>query len=472
MTTLKKMAALAAIILPLFLTRPAAVLAVTPPDCTKDASQFQDQPGPSGLTAQTQCIKYGSCSPYCHCVNQSDYPDLYQKLVTHKTLGQYCTCLDTASSGYCSCVYADLKPMTDCSEYNPKSTNQTTNPPPNTNYATYQDCTSAGNDVQYCTCRFKGGGTNAECQPKPGLPNAYQDTYNNCRSNFTDGSYNPVVTDNYCLCFAAKSDPSSCWQSTGMAAEQKKHDDAKSSQLPPGQQPPGGEGTTGPTNTNPNETETVTPGDTETGTPAVARIAGLPSLVPACARATSGAPPSLNCLMQVFTNIANLIIGLSGSFAFLMFVYGGFLMVTAAGAEDKIKKGKDVLKNAITGIVIIMLAGYIINYALSKLTLATETKVMGASCTLSGGGSGKYVATGDKMTCVHDCDTIPKEGEFRWSCQNVNSRAEGNSGCITTLCHGQPTNVQCCPEPYKPATTTTPSTPAGSSTSTGSSSTP
>lgn len=470
MTTLKKMAALAAVILPLFLVRPAAVLAVTPPDCTKNVDAFTDQPGPSGLSAQTQCIKYGSCSVYCHCVDQSSFPELYNKLFTHKTIGQYCTCLDTASSGYCSCVYADMKPMSDCSQYNPKSTNQTTNPPANTNYATFQDCMSAGNDAQYCTCRFQGGGTNAECQPKPGQPNGYQEKYSDCKASFTS-DYNPSVTDAYCTCFAAKTDPSSCMQSTGMAGEQKKHDDAKASQLPPGQQP-GGAGTTAPPNTNPNETETVTPANPDTGTPAVARIAGLPSLVPACARATSGAPPSLNCLMQVFTNIANLIIGLSGSFAFLMFVYGGFLMVTAAGAEDKIKKGKDVLKNAITGIVIIMLAGYVINYALGKLTLATETKVMGATCTLGTGGSGKYVATGDKMTCVYDCDTIPKEGEFRWSCQNVNSRAEGNSGCITGLCHGKPVNEQCCPEPSKPATPTTPSTPSGSSTSTGTSGTP
>lgn len=48
-----------------------------------------------------------------------------------------------------------------------------------------------------------------------------------------------------------------------------------------------------------------------------------------------------------------LFMGLAGSLALLMFVYGGFLWTTSAGNMDKVKKGKQIFTWAVIGLVMI-----------------------------------------------------------------------------------------------------------------------
>lgn len=47
------------------------------------------------------------------------------------------------------------------------------------------------------------------------------------------------------------------------------------------------------------------------------------------------------------------LMGLSGSFALLMFVYGGFMWVTSGGNMDKVKKGKQIFTWATIGLIVI-----------------------------------------------------------------------------------------------------------------------
>ena len=47
--------------------------------------------------------------------------------------------------------------------------------------------------------------------------------------------------------------------------------------------------------------------------------------------------------IQIFVNSSDVLVGLSGTFAILMFIYGGIVMITAYGNEAKIKWGKDIL---------------------------------------------------------------------------------------------------------------------------------
>lgn len=49
-------------------------------------------------------------------------------------------------------------------------------------------------------------------------------------------------------------------------------------------------------------------------------------------------------------------LSLVGLIAFVLIIYGGFTMMTSAGAEDKIKKGRDVLFWAIIGTIVIFSA--------------------------------------------------------------------------------------------------------------------
>lgn len=61
-------------------------------------------------------------------------------------------------------------------------------------------------------------------------------------------------------------------------------------------------------------------------------------------------------------------LGLSGSIALIMFIWGGFLWLTAAGNAERIDKGKSVLTWAIIGLVVIFFAYTIVNAVLSAIT--------------------------------------------------------------------------------------------------------
>lgn len=50
-----------------------------------------------------------------------------------------------------------------------------------------------------------------------------------------------------------------------------------------------------------------------------------------------------------------------GVVALILVIYGGFLWMTAGGSEEKIKKAKELLKDAAIGLVIILLSYLIVN---------------------------------------------------------------------------------------------------------------
>ncbi len=57
-------------------------------------------------------------------------------------------------------------------------------------------------------------------------------------------------------------------------------------------------------------------------------------------------------------------IGVSGSFALLMFVYGGFLWLTSQGNTEKVQKGKQVFTWAVIGLVVIFTAYIVLRQVL------------------------------------------------------------------------------------------------------------
>lgn len=91
----------------------------------------------------------------------------------------------------------------------------------------------------------------------------------------------------------------------------------------------------------------------------------LPQLIPEACRI--GAATTRVCglpeLVQVGINLAKIILALSGSLALLMFIYGGFTWLTAAGSSERVDKGKKILTGAIIGLIIIFGAVTIINFA-------------------------------------------------------------------------------------------------------------
>ncbi len=62
---------------------------------------------------------------------------------------------------------------------------------------------------------------------------------------------------------------------------------------------------------------------------------------------------------SVIVRVINFLALAIGSFAFVAIVYGGFTMVISAGRETQLQKGKDIIKFAITGLIVAMSSYFI-----------------------------------------------------------------------------------------------------------------
>ncbi len=151
--------------------------------------------------------------------------------------------------------------------------------------------------------------------------------------------------------------------------------------------------------------------------PFVPTAHALEPLVPACAK-TNTTPP-LSCIMETFVNIANLIFGISGGAALLMFVIGGFMVLTSAGNDAKVTKGKEYLKNAVIGLFIIFTAAYVIQYGVNRIT------------------KGKASGTGP----IFSCTEYAKKAGKSYKCAKP-----GAAGCMPGFdCDAN--GMLCCPTP-------------------------
>ena len=66
--------------------------------------------------------------------------------------------------------------------------------------------------------------------------------------------------------------------------------------------------------------------------------------------------------------IIKTLLGLTGSIALLMFIWGGLLWLTSAGNSEKIKKGKETLVWAAIGLAFIFSSYIIANFVIQALT--------------------------------------------------------------------------------------------------------
>lgn len=71
------------------------------------------------------------------------------------------------------------------------------------------------------------------------------------------------------------------------------------------------------------------------------------------------------------SNIIKAILGITGSVALLMFVWGGFQWLFSAGEAERVKKGKDTIKWAVLGLVVIILAYMLVSTVISILESGT-----------------------------------------------------------------------------------------------------
>lgn len=72
-------------------------------------------------------------------------------------------------------------------------------------------------------------------------------------------------------------------------------------------------------------------------------------------------------LPVIFGQLINAVLGLIGILLLGYLLYGGFLWMTAGGSTEQVKKAKDVMKNTLIGIIIIVLSYAIADFVLAQL---------------------------------------------------------------------------------------------------------
>lgn len=71
---------------------------------------------------------------------------------------------------------------------------------------------------------------------------------------------------------------------------------------------------------------------------------------------------------EIIARVIKAVLGIVGSIGLLMFIYGGFLWMTAGGNEERVKKGREVLVWATLGLLVIFSAYAILNFVIGALT--------------------------------------------------------------------------------------------------------
>jgi len=65
-------------------------------------------------------------------------------------------------------------------------------------------------------------------------------------------------------------------------------------------------------------------------------------------------------------NVINAILGIVGSLALVMFIYGGIIWMTSSGNAEQVTKGKNIIIWATIGLVVIFSAYALVNFVLTK----------------------------------------------------------------------------------------------------------
>ena len=111
----------------------------------------------------------------------------------------------------------------------------------------------------------------------------------------------------------------------------------------------------------------------------------LPSLVlgqdiipPECATGDASGCNNISSFLQVGVNIYEYLLGIVGSLALAIFMYGGVVWLTSGGNSQRVEHGKKVFEGALAGLALIFGSWLIINFVVASLTgtpLGQETKL-------------------------------------------------------------------------------------------------
>lgn len=88
---------------------------------------------------------------------------------------------------------------------------------------------------------------------------------------------------------------------------------------------------------------------------------------------TQSATEAGNRLPVIIGNIVRTLLGLLGIIFVVLLVYAGFLWMTARGSSEQVDRAKDIIRNSIIGIIIILLAYSITGFIVSAVLRAASS---------------------------------------------------------------------------------------------------
>ncbi|MFH1522826.1 MAG: hypothetical protein ABIE43_03335 [Patescibacteria group bacterium] len=76
---------------------------------------------------------------------------------------------------------------------------------------------------------------------------------------------------------------------------------------------------------------------------------------------------TLNDFTRVAIRVSELILGIVGSLALLMFIYGGIMFLVSAGNSEKVTQAKQIIVGAVVGLAIVFASYMIITFVAQSL---------------------------------------------------------------------------------------------------------
>ncbi len=102
--------------------------------------------------------------------------------------------------------------------------------------------------------------------------------------------------------------------------------------------------------------------------------------------------------------VIQIVLSLLGVIAVGLIIYAGFMIMTAAGSEDKVGEGKKILVNAVVGLLVILSAVAIVQFVLNALSQATGSGSGGDDTVLTSEQDAKqtFAGTASRGTIIKD----------------------------------------------------------------------
>ncbi len=84
-----------------------------------------------------------------------------------------------------------------------------------------------------------------------------------------------------------------------------------------------------------------------------------------------GSDPEQTLVGDLIGGNLNWFVSITGIIAVAFLIYGGVLFITAGGDEQRLQKAISTIRNALIGLVLILLSGLIINFIFNRINEST-----------------------------------------------------------------------------------------------------